>query len=155
MIIKQKLSDKAKIALKTINSTRNGAIGDFCKRAGIQHSQFRKLINDGTSAPFVLDRVEKALGLSGYEPPTAIVAVCEEYGITGEDIKSGRNAEARQVAAYLMSKQHKITFTSIAEELGYSSHAGVNKALLAITDRMDTERELRKRIYSLQAKICM
>lgn len=147
----QQLTESIRRILVTIDKTRHGAIGAFCKRDKIENSQFKKLLREGVSARHVITRVLAAID---YKVPTALSIVCEEYNTTQEDLQSNRSStEPRQVAAYLMAKQKQLTLADISRELGYGGHPSVSKALKAVGDRIDTEAAFRRKVFTMQAKL--
>jgi len=86
-----------------------------------------------------------------------IAMVCREYGMSKEDILTGRRGrrnEARKVAMYLVPRLCDLTLKETAGKFNVSSYGVVGWNGNGVRMRLQVSRSFRNRIESLEARIC-
>lgn len=115
-----------------------------------------------TGGPLTLAMAEAAL--DDWIPPQpaadaeAILAlVATHFGVTVEELKSqGRSRRVtlpRQVATLLLHEETDLNRTQIGRLLGGRDHSTVNYALKRITELVETDAELRRRVQMLREEL--
>ncbi len=81
-----------------------------------------------------------------------ISACCEYFEISREEIMRSKRSEARKACVYLMKKHTCATNPEIAELFGTLSYSAVAKISQNITQQLERDKSLQKRIKVLQCK---
>jgi putative transposase len=81
-----------------------------------------------------------------------IAACCEYFKVAREVIMRNKRSEARKVCVYLMKKHTCATNGEIAELFGTLSYSAVAKINQYITQQLERDKTLQKRIKGLQGK---
>lgn len=88
------------------------------------------------------------------EPEQVLEAVAEEFDISREDLisrsRAHRVALPRQVAMYLLREENDISLPKIGDMLGGRDHTTVMYGCDKITDLMETDKQLRRKIINIQ-----
>jgi len=81
-----------------------------------------------------------------------ITACCEYFKVAREDVILNKRSEARKACVYLMKKHTCATNREIAELFGTLSYSAVAKISQNITQQLERDKALQKRINGLQGK---
>ncbi|MDD2335275.1 MAG: transposase [Geobacteraceae bacterium] len=81
-----------------------------------------------------------------------VSACCEYFEVAREEIMRNKRSEARKACIYLMKKHTSTTNREIAELFGTLSYSAVAKVSQNITQQLESDKELQKRIKGLQSK---
>lgn len=88
------------------------------------------------------------------EPEQVLEAVAEEFDISREDLisrsRAHRVALPRQVAMYLLREENDISLPKIGDMLGGRDHTTVMYGCDKITDLMETDKQLRRKVINIQ-----
>ena len=88
------------------------------------------------------------------EPQQILNTIAQEYGITMEDLlspsRSQRVAFPRQVAMYLLREESELSLPKIGEILGGRDHTTVMYGHDKITDLLERDKNLRRKIVNIQ-----
>lgn len=88
------------------------------------------------------------------EPEQVLEAVAQEFDITREDLlsrsRAHRVALPRHVAMYLLREENDISLPKIGDMLGGRDHTTVMYGCDKITDLMETDKRLRRKIINIQ-----
>lgn len=118
----------------------------------------KKTIKETAKRGWAIPRVVQ--GLEEYFNPTSqkkqrsiISLVCESYQIEEKDIGIRANSDARMVAAYLLITEGGKTHAAAAEILSYKDHTGITRAVESVSNRIDLEIELRRKILHIKSQM--
>ncbi len=118
--------------------------------------------------PFTIDTTFEALDsllkskkkiddLSQSSYSKIISVVCDYFKINSDDILSKSRKEIfvwpRQIAMYLIKKEHNITYTKIGEIFGGKDHSTVLSSIEKVEWKLKTDELLRKTLNIIQKKI--
>lgn len=76
--------------------------------------------------------------------------IAKSYQVTADDIRKGRQPEAKKTAIYILKKYTDMTNAEIGKELGGLSYSGVAKALSRLEEEMGRNRKLRNLIGQIE-----
>ena len=88
------------------------------------------------------------------EPEQILNTIAQEYGISMEDLlsqsRSQRVAFPRQVAMYMLREESELSLPKIGEILGGRDHTTVMYGHDKITDLLERDKNLRRKIVNIQ-----
>lgn len=88
------------------------------------------------------------------EPQQILITIAQEYGVSMEELisqsRSQRIAFPRQIAMYMLREESEMSLPKIGELLGGRDHTTVMYGHEKITDLLETDKNLRRKIVNLQ-----
>jgi chromosomal replication initiator protein len=88
------------------------------------------------------------------EPKHILETIAHEYGVSLEELtssnRSQRIAFPRQIAMYMLREESELSLPKIGEILGGRDHTTIMYGHEKITDLLETDKNLRRKIVNLQ-----
>jgi chromosomal replication initiation ATPase DnaA len=104
----------------------------------------------------VFERTEvshrKALNAS-IDVESILERICEHCNCRRTDLETGSNRNVRKMAVYILRKYTSLGNFEIGKMLGGLSYSGVSKSFHRVSELLRTDKELRKNVERLVAKV--